>query len=271
MILDFSKYEGAGNDFVLVDGREGNVELTREETQALCDRHFGIGADGLMILGRSDRADFSMRYFNSDGRGAEMCGNGARCIALFAHHLGIGGERKRFEGADGMHTARVESLSHHAGTVTIGMRDVERVEHGDGYLFLDTGVPHYVAPCDDLRGVDVHTRGAAVRYDPRWSATGGTNVDFMQLLAEGRIAVRTYERGVEGETLACGTGATAAAIAAHLLTGGLRTRFEVGVEGGLLEVWFTPCPDGRFREIHLKGPARKVFEGRIDTNNFAKK
>ena len=245
--MRFAKYEGAGNDFILLDLRNGGATPQSAEIARLCDRHFGIGADGLMTLAASavSGCDCSMRYYNADGSPGEMCGNGARCFALFAHHLGIGGLRS---------------------TVELGMIDVERIDRGDGYWFLDTGVPHYVEFTDDLEAVDVIGRGRRIRYDKRFAK--GTNVNFVKVVGPGHIAVRTYERGVEDETLACGTGSTAAALVTHLAAQPSVTAFRIDVRGGRLGIAFDEPKPGIYTRIRLSGEARKVFEGSYDTANF---
>lgn len=205
----FSKYHGAGNDFVMIDGRTEPFDATPERVAALCRRRTGIGADGLMILESDPAEEFRMRYFNADGGEATMCGNGGRCIALFAHHLGIGGMRKRFIGVDGPHTAELLRVEGPEGEIRLGMIDVRRVEVHPEYLFLDTGSPHYVEFVESVRGVDVAGRGAAIRHSAAFAASGGTNVNFVEIVSDGHIRIRTFERGVEAETLACGTGATA--------------------------------------------------------------
>lgn len=268
----FSKYEGAGNDFILVDARDGRFRPDAGLVARLCDRHFGIGADGLMTLSSDARTDCSMRYYNADGSEGEMCGNGARCFALFADHLGIGGSCKRFAARDGLHEAGVRRTSDQEGTVVLSMRDVGRIDPcGEGWA-LDTGVPHYVEFVDDPAAVDVAGRGRAIRRDTaRFPA--GTNVDFVRIAGPGRLCMRTYERGVEAETLACGTGAVAAALAARCATGCRCDRFDVEVPGGKLTVTFDAVPGGegegeRFVNIRLTGPARRVFSGEFDTANF---
>ena len=232
--MRFAKYEGAGNDFILLDLRNGGATPQSAEIARLCDRHFGIGADGLMTLAASavSGCDCSMRYYNADGSPGEMCGNGGRCFALFAHHLGIGGDIKRFDSTDGIHEARMLRIDGLRSTVELGMIDVERIDRGDGYWFLDTGVPHYVEFTDDLEAVDVIGRGRRIRYDKRFAK--GTNVNFVKVVGPGHIAVRTYERGVEDETLACGTGSTAAALVTHLAAQPSVTAFRIDVRGGRL-------------------------------------
>ncbi len=243
MELEFWKYEGAGNDFVLLR----DTKIAAAEVKRLCDRHRGIGADGLMVLSPAEGYDFRMEYYNADGSRAAMCGNGARCIALFAHHLGLG-DNLHFIGDDGPHTAHIVS----DGIVEVGMRDVATVDCiGNGFV-MDTGVPHFVEVVDDVATVDVVERG-------RWIRNAmNTNVNFAAVKDE-VLYVRTYERGVEGETLACGTGAVAAAIAAFLKYG---KRFTVQVPGGELRVGFEPQGSG-FGNITLSGPARRVYKGFI--------
>ena len=266
MLVSFVKYEGAGNDFILIDDREELFSADARLIAALCDRHFGIGADGLMTLRRSVEMDCSMRYYNADGSPGEMCGNGGRCFALFAHHLGIGGDIKRFDSTDGIHEARMLRIDGLRSTVELGMIDVERIDRGDGYWFLDTGVPHYVEFTDDLEAVDVIGRGRRIRYDKRFAK--GTNVNFVKVVGPGHIAVRTYERGVEDETLACGTGSTAAALVTHLAAQPSVTAFRIDVRGGRLGIAFDEPKPGIYTRIRLSGEARKVFEGSYDTANF---
>lgn len=264
MRLNFWKYEGAGNDFVLLDLRDTNFEPSAEQVAQICDRRRGVGADGLMILGRSQECDFSMRYFNSDGPEATMCGNGGRCIAWFADRLGIGGHRKRFEAIDGIHTAEILSREGSVARVRLGMVDVEGVEVcPDGDVLLDTGSPHLVRRVDSLE-MDVVGVGRALRYDAKTAPTQGANINFVEVLGEGQLALRTYERGVEDETLACGTGATATAIAiAHTLQPAVR-HFCLRALGGELEVEFSTEDHRRYENIFLTGPARMVFEGVVE-------
>ena len=266
MRTPFAKYEGAGNDFVLVDTRDNDFRPDAAQIARLCDRHFGIGADGLMTLSASRNADCTMRYYNADGSEGEMCGNGARCFALFAEHLGIGGSVKRFDATDGRHEALVRRSDSSSGEVEVGMIDVDDIAAGDDWWFLNTGVPHYVEFVADPAQVDVVGRGREIRHDlARFPQ--GTNVDFVQFLGPARLRMRTYERGVEAETLACGTGAVAAALVAYHTRKDESTKFRVLVPGGELAVAFEPVPggNGRFVNIRLTGPARRVFEGTFDT------
>ena len=237
-------------------------------TVRLCVRQFGIGADGVMTLARSAEIDCSMRYYNADGSAGEMCGNGARCFALFAEHLGIGGETKYFDATDGVHTAHIRRAQGPAGEIELGMINVSEIRSGDGWWFLNTGVPHYVEMVHDVDGIDVNGRGRGIRYD-----TGrfpqGTNVNFVEVTGNGAIRMRTYERGVEHETLACGTGATAAAIITNYALQHGTTKYRIQVPGGELIVDFThEAGTQNYTNIRLTGPARRVFSGVFETDNF---
>ena len=262
MEIPFYKYQGTGNDFVIIDNREQQY-LSRKDHQLvewLCDRKFGVGADGLMLLQNSQDYDFEMVYFNADGYEGSMCGNGGRCIVAFAHYLGAIGEECRFIAVDGPHDAKVLSN----GWVELKMVDVVEVEEGDGYYFLDTGSPHYVAFCPNVAQLDVVGEGRAVRYSDRFKAEG-TNVNFVEKTAD-QLVVATYERGVEDETLSCGTGVTAAALAASLRDDqGSEVRNGVTnilAKGGKLQIKFAKTSQG-FENIWLCGPATQVFQGTI--------
>lgn len=255
MTLQFYKYEGAGNDFVMIDNRDGKLSLTTKEIEALCDRNMGIGGDGLMLIETLQGYDFYMRYYNSDGSEVGMCGNGGRCIALFAHHLGIGGSVKKFKAKDGEHAAEIVSADERNGIVKIQLIDIEQINKiTTDKFFLNSGVPHYVEFVDDVKKVDVESLGRRIRY----SVEGGTNVNFVQIVGD-TLIIRTYERGVEGETLACGTGATAAAVAAHYSRRVSSNNVNVRVLGGELSVSF----DETYRNITLTGGARKIFKGEL--------
>lgn len=268
MKLNFWKYEGAGNDFVLFDLRATNFEPTPAFIRAVCSPRTGVGADGAMVLGRSEVAHFSMRYFNADGPEATMCGNGGRCIAWFADLLGIGGDEKLFEAIDGLHTATILSREATTARIRLHMVDVERVEvDSEGDVLLDTGSPHLVRRVEGLN-IDVVGLGSALRYGPKTAPTNGANINFVEVRGEGHLALRTYERGVENETLACGTGATATAIAiCHTLQPSVR-HFSLEALGGDLEVEFERTAEGKYNNIYLTGPARLVFSGELDTDNF---
>jgi diaminopimelate epimerase len=269
MTLSFTKMNGAGNDFVMVDNRDGTLALSREQIARLCDRHRGVGADGLLAVEPAKNgADFRMRYYNADGGEAEMCGNGARCFARFARRV-AGSETSavKFETEAGVIGARFigdevqldMSAPHSHAPAT-------ELEAGGEMLdvhFLNTGVPHAVVFVNDLKSVDILRLGSGLRYHPHF-APKGTNANFVQVLAPNEIAIRTYERGVEGETLACGTGVTACALIHHLQTGAA-SPVAVRVKGGdTLRVGFTPgATPGEFTNVTLTGPADFVFDGTL--------
>lgn len=267
MRVEFGKYEGAANDFVIIDNRAGIIYPSVPLVASLCDRRTGIGADGLMLLEGSTRGDFRMRYFNSDGREATMCGNGGRCIALFAFHARAAGETMSFEAADGMHGAKILSVADNTASVSLGMKDAGGIEELAGGYFIDTGSPHYVTFMEDLDRLDVYSRGRRMRDMEEFVSRGGANFNFVQIVSEGTLRVRTYERGVEDETFACGTGAVASAVVASAVRCPGRSRFEVRALGGNLYVDFA-YSDGLYRDVLLTGPARRVYSGIFDTENF---
>lgn len=259
-MIEFYKYQGTGNDFVLIDNRNNcfdgdNIELINR----LCDRRFGIGGDGLMLLEEHDEYDFTMRYFNSDGREASMCGNGGRCIAAFAVHIGVvsNPDDFAFMAVDGLHLA-----SYKNGIVKLKMIDVDAFEQTDNYTFMDTGSPHHVEFVEKTNAINVVEEGKAIRYSDVY-APDGTNVNFVEFKGTNALKVRTYERGVEDETLACGTGVVASAISAHLKRPEY-TDFNIEVLGGQLRVFFEPQNKG-FKNIWLEGPATFVFKGTIES------
>jgi diaminopimelate epimerase len=256
MQLYFHKYEGAGNDFIILDNREGHVQLGESQVKKCCDRRFGIGSDGLLLLENVRDYDFEMVYFNADGRKADMCGNGGRCIAAFARRLKIIDGHTTFLAGDGPH----EALVLENGTVDLKMQDVTEIRRSSDTAILNTGVPHFVKYVDRLDSVDVREEGRKIRYSNDFRAEG-INVDFMEY-GEAGVSVRTYERGVEDETLACGTGVTAAAIVA---AGNRNQSYTIPVraKGGSLQVRFDKAGDQEFRNIWLSGPANFIFEGNI--------
>jgi len=266
MQLPFTKMNGAGNDFILLDNRDGKHALDSSRIALLCDRHRGVGADGVLAVELPlQGADFRMRYYNADGGEAEMCGNGARCFARFARKLGASNAEVSFETPAGIIRAsfpdnevRVAMSDPHShrppASLEINGRTLE-------VHFLNTGVPHAVVFTDDVEAVNVSRDGAALRYHPAF-APKGTNANFVQALSPGSIAIRTYERGVEGETLACGTGVCAAALLHHLRALA-PSPVQVKVRGGdTLQVAFEET-DGVLRNVTLTGPADFVFDGTI--------
>lgn len=269
MKLQFWKYQGAGNDFILVDQRV-QQHLHRGHTDRiahLCNRHFGIGADGLILLQNHPNAHFEMVYFNSDGRESTMCGNGGRCIAAFARHLGIDGEKYHFQAIDGMHEA-ILSRSAVSGLewVELKMNDVGSIAPAPANAYvLNTGSPHYVRFVPEVEGLDMVTEGRNIRYSEAFRQDG-INVNLVKISAENTLDIRTYERGVEDETLACGTGVTAAALAWHAHHSAGDGSFEIAVaaKGGRLTVRFKHLATGVYTDVWLCGPAQRVFSGEIE-------
>jgi diaminopimelate epimerase len=259
MELTFYKYEGAGNDFVLLDDRKMQFPDDRSDlVKFICDRHFGIGADGLMLLRLKTGYDYNMVYYNSDGKIGSMCGNGGRCLAAFAHKLGIINTKAEFTASDGVHQAELLSDNY----VRLKMTDVSEIETGKDFYYLNTGSPHYVRFMPSIDELDVFIEGRKIRYNERF-ANQGTNVNFVQEYPD-QISVRTYERGVENETLACGTGIVASAISAGIRKGNNHGSYSsiVNARGGQLKVSFFRN-DNKITDIWLEGPAKYVFEGKI--------
>lgn len=267
-MLTFTKMNGAGNDFVVIDNRDLKTNLSKEQIALLCDRHRGIGADGLLAVEPAEAgADYKFRYYNADGGEAEMCGNGARCFGAYTAKLSSPAETEvSFETIAGTLSAQIIG-----DNVRIAMSDpfdlsmnipVSTDDLGDVH-FINTGVPHAVAFVDDLPALDVVKNGAAVRYHEHF-APNGTNANFAAAVGENHIAIRTYERGVEGETLACGTGMCACALFHHILSGAT-SPIKVDVAGGdTLEIGFQNDGDNKFSKVTLTGPADFVFTGQTD-------
>lgn len=256
----FEKYQGAGNDFIMIDNREQLFPANNRPNlvSRLCDRRFGIGADGLILLESDFDTDFRMIYYNADGGETSMCGNGGRCIVAFANSLGIIQKTTRFKAIDGYHQAIIISDDR----IELQMNDVKHIDIKDHVAVLDTGSPHYVSFVNDLEDINVFESGRKIRYNDQYRDQG-INVNFVQHKGD-KLYINTYERGVENETLACGTGVTAAVLAYnemsnHALTG----EINVVAKGGQLSVKFTKDENG-YKNIWLCGPAQKVFEGRIE-------
>ncbi len=258
MTLTFYKYQGTGNDFVMIDNRQqllGNYDAKR--IAFMCNRRFGIGGDGLILLEKHDKLDFKMVYFNSDGNQSSMCGNGGRCIVAFAEFLGIIKTKATFEAIDGKHNAKTEK-----GTVHLQMQNVQALEHHKTHTFLDTGSPHHVQKETNLKGLDVKAEGAKIRFGHPYGREG-SNVNFVSKLTADKFAVRTYERGVEDETLSCGTGVTAVALAMHYIGETEKNIVTLQTQGGELKVSFNKSKKG-YENIWLIGPATQVFKGEIE-------
>lgn len=254
--INFSKFHGAGNDFIMINAIKNEIVLSEELIFKMCDRRTGIGADGLIILMHSDNHDFRMRYYNCDGKESTFCGNGGRCIAAFAHQQGIIKNEATYEAVDGIHKAKVTETSSNEYLVELTMRDIMSYKLDDDSLLIDTGSPHYVKKVMNLDSMDVNAEGAKIRYDKNISSDG-VNVDFL-LNDNGNIRIRTYERGVENETLACGTGVTASAMAASLWYGG--NDIDIYTQIAKLNVRFDK-ENNTFKNVVLTGPAAHVFDG----------
>lgn len=252
--FEFYKYQGTGNDFVLIDNRNLLFPKNREIIEKLCDRRFGIGGDGLILLENDDKTDFKMVYYNSDGNESTMCGNGGRCIVAFAHFLYIFDDKCTFNAIDGLHEAEISN-----GIVKLKMIDVENISRDANDFVLNTGSPHYVKYVEDLQDFEVYRRGYEIRNSSTYGREG-INVNFVEAENDNEIFVRTYERGVEDETFSCGTGVTAAALT--FMKDKNLPSVKVKVLGGNLKVYAEK--DGEnFRNIWLEGPAKQVFKGKI--------
>jgi diaminopimelate epimerase len=257
MIQSFYKYQGTGNDFVLIDNRQ--LQFPKNDTKLvnhLCDRKFGIGADGLILLEHDDEHDFKMVYYNADGNESTMCGNGGRCIVAFANFLGVIENETTFMAIDGKHYATIDG-----DVIDLQMQDVSTIEQHEGYVFLNTGSPHHVTFKAAIDQFDIKKEGAEIRYGAPYFQEG-TNVNFVKKLSDSEFKVRTYERGVEDETLSCGTGVTAVALAMHHLQETTANEVTLQVEGGTLHVSFERDATS-YKNIFLKGKATQVFKGEI--------
>lgn len=258
MTMTFYKYQGTGNDFIVVDNRLGLIDKNDTKRIAqICNRRFGIGADGFILLEQADSADFKMVYYNSDGNESTMCGNGGRCITAFAKSLGIIKDEASFVAIDGLHLAKIEN-----DIVHLQIQDVKTIEVSEMYTFLDTGSPHHVQLVSDIETYDVRKNGANIRYGNLYGEAG-SNVNFVEQISNNRFAVRTYERGVEDETLSCGTGVTAVALAMHKNTKTPSNEIHLNTQGGELKVRFREDNNG-YKDIWLIGPAVQVFKGVIE-------
>lgn len=254
--LRFSKYHGAGNDFVMINAIKTPVSLTDDEVKAICDRRTGVGADGLIMVLPSENYNFRMKYYNCDGHESTFCGNGGRCIAAFAVEEGLAPQHIEYEAIDGIHKALVTKDSDNEFTVSITMRDIESYDLTEERLLINTGSPHYVTRVQHLKAYDVRKHGADIRNDKNISKDG-VNVDFMEII-DNQYHIRTFERGVEDETLACGTGVTASAIAAALWYGG--DNINIRTTLATLNVRFEKSGNS-IKNIVLSGPATHVFDG----------
>ena len=255
MVLQFYKYQGTGNDFVMIDNRTKTFPKDKtDKISFLCDRHFGVGADGVILIENDDTYDFKMIYYNADGS-ETFCGNGGRCAVAFAKQLQIIDAKTNFIAYDGPHFATIDN-----GIISLKMIDVSEIEIKENAVFAYTGTQHHVELVEDLNDFPVFEKGKEIRYsynDP------GSNVNFAQQINGNTFRVRTYEKGVENETLACGTGVTAVAIAMHKTKKTENTTINLPVEGGNLQVSFTE-ENGIYTDVYLIGPAQLIFTGDIN-------
>lgn len=254
--IHFYKYQATGNDFVIIDNREANLSFSAAQIAAICHPKFGVGADGLILIERHPSLNFHLEYFNSDGS-KSLCGNGCRAAVQFASRLGLVNGKANFTAFDGPHAAEILDN----GNIRLKLADVKETKViGDDY-YIHTGSPHYIKFVRDVQNYPVFAEGKKIRYDAQFEP-GGVNVNFVELQPDNTIFVRTYERGVENETLSCGTGITAAALAAALK--GYHSPVAIQTLGGTLSVEFKSGQSGTFQEIYLIGPAKMVFEGQLE-------
>ena len=252
----FYKYQGTGNDFVMIDNRNG--QFPKEDTELvakICHRRFGVGADGLILLENDTETDFRMVYFNADGKEGSMCGNGGRCIVAFANFLEVIEEETVFNAVDGLHKATIVG-----DLVSLKMLDVSEIKEKSNALFMDTGSPHHIQLVNGLKSFNVAKEGARIRYGIYGEK--GSNVNFVETNVDGGFSIRTYERGVEDETLSCGTGVTAVALGMYHLGNTKEKTVAVKALGGNLEVSFKE-DHGAYSNIYLKGEAKQVFKGEL--------
>ncbi len=255
--MTFYKYQGTGNDFVIVDNRLQTINKNDTKRIAtICDRRFGIGADGFILLETDENVDFKMVYYNADGNESTMCGNGGRCIVAFAKFLNIIENDTEFIAIDGLHKAKIED-----GLVYLQMQDVSEIESFGNHMFLDTGSPHHVELVSKLKDFDVKSNGEKIRNGAPYNEAG-SNVNFVEQISTENFAVRTYERGVEDETLSCGTGVTAVALAMHKSGKTKANKINLQTQGGPLNVTFSANENG-YDNIWLIGPAEQVFKGEL--------
>lgn len=256
MIVDFYKYHGHGNDFILVDNRELNFKPDKAQISAICHRRFGIGSDGIILIENAKDADYYMLYYNPDGS-QSLCGNGSRCALHFAVKLGIIKDRAVFGAIDGIHDGKIiNEIS------SVRMHDISDIEEGKGYYYLNNGSPHYVKIVENLDDINVFEEGQKIRFNERFK-NEGTNVNFLEI-KNGRLRSRVYERGVENETWSSGTGTVATAIAAFLYDKSIGSHVKIETRGGILEVSFNHHGDFSFTDVWLKGEVHEVFSGRLN-------
>jgi diaminopimelate epimerase len=259
MTLRFSKYHGTGNDFIIIDNRDGKFIPNTELIHFLCHRQSGIGADGLMTISSHNSLDFSMKYYNADGKEGSMCGNGGRCISAYHYKILPAKKNLHFLAIDGEHFSEILNTDKNETIVSLQLNNVEKVKRIGQDFLLDTGSPHYVRFVYHVASIDVKVSGRNIRYNKK-IALDGVNVNFVEFQND-NLSVRTYERGVEDETLSCGTGVTASAIAASFIKD--LSEFKISTTGGDLQVSFKK-ESNTFKNIRLTGPATFVFSGQIE-------
>ena len=255
--MNFSKYHGTGNDFIIIDDRSNSFSLDQTAIANLCHLRFGVGADGLMLLQEAAGYDFKMVYFNADGTEGSMCGNGGRCLVRFASDLGIVSEKAHFIASDGPHLAYITPEN-----ISLQLQDVSEIEQHEDDYYTNTGSPHVIRFVSQIQFLDVKNTGAAIRHSDRYQTQNGTNVNFVEKLDPKTIFVRTYERGVEDETYSCGTGVTASALVCNTFKG-MSSPVHIKTLGGELAVQFEGNSLEGFTNIFLIGPAKHVFNGII--------
>jgi len=259
MKIKFQKYQGTGNDFIIINNNTLSFpDKNKDLIKRLCDKKFGIGSDGLILINPSAKTDFEMLYFNSDGNLGSMCGNGARCSVKFAQNQKIIKNNTIFNAYDGKHSAEIID-----NNVFLSMKNVNNIKSYNKDLFIDTGSPHYIKIVGDLENYDVYKEGKKIRNNSRFNNNGGVNVNFVQVISNSEFSVRTFERGVENETLSCGTGAIAVALAMYHLKQTFFKRLTINSKGGILNVEFK-SKKSRFENIFLSGNVEMVFKGQID-------
>jgi len=259
MNWNFAKYQGTGNDFILIDDRRKEFPENEQIIARICNRKFGIGSDGLMLI-REAKEDFEMVFFNPDGS-RSLCGNGSRCAVRFARKIGLAAEKGIFKTTDGEHLYRVEG-----DEIGIQMHNISRIDEIAGYTFLNTGSPHVIEEKESVDDLDIRQLAKPIRYNKAFEDMGGTNVNFVEVLSTDGLKVRTFERGVEDETLSCGTGVTAAALAT-VDKRDIKSPVEIYTKGGKLFIFFEKR-DGQYENIWLQGPAQFVYSGTIDLDDI---
>ena len=258
MKITFYKYHGAGNDFVIVDDRQLNYLFSTNDIKEICDRKFGIGSDGFILLRNHKKYDFEMVYYNSNGKMSTMCGNGGRCIVAFANYLKIIKTSTIFQAIDGAHEAKIINDS----TVVLKMNNIDHISINEDHTFIDSGSPHYVIEQSDINSVNIKENGSKIRYSKMYNPHG-VNVNFVQKLSPKEFIIRTYERGVEDETLSCGSGAVASAVTMRYLGRTKQNKIIVKTLGGDLIICFEFESSKVFSGITLEGPVKQVYKGVI--------